>query len=89
MEPRPPTLNQHIQVPRTRNLPWRDISDLASAASREIPEDKIPVAYLAGLNEKDRVLCLRASLICLEVTGWSADSTRNATSCCCCRSNWW
>jgi hypothetical protein len=64
MEPRPPGLEQRIQV--LRNLPWRDISDLAS---QEIPEDKIPVAYLAGLNEKDRILCLRASLICLEVTG--------------------
>ena len=60
----PPTLGQRIQV--LRNLPWRDISDLAS---REIPEDKIPVAYLAELNEKDRILCLRASLICIEVTG--------------------
>ena len=53
-----PTLDQRIQV--LRNLPWRNISDLAS---REIPEDRIPVAYLARLNEKDRILSLRASLI--------------------------
>jgi hypothetical protein len=37
-------------------------------ALQKIPEDKIPVAYLAGLNEKERILCLRASLIRLEVT---------------------
>ena len=65
MEPtgRSPTLDQRIQV--LRNLPSRDISDLAS---QKIPEDKIPVEYISGLNEKERTLCLRASLICLEVT---------------------
>jgi hypothetical protein len=65
MEPKPesPTLDQRIQILRT--LPSRDISDLAS---RNIPEDKLPVTYLAGLNEKDKILCLRASLVCLEVT---------------------
>ena len=41
-----------------------DISDLAS---QKIPEDKIPVEYITGLKEKERTLCLRASLICLEV----------------------
>lgn len=63
MEPRTPTLDQRLQV--LRNLSSRNISDLAS---QKIPEDKVPVAYLAGLNEKEHILCLRASLICLEVT---------------------
>ena len=62
MEPRTPTLDQRLQV--LRNLSSRNISDLAS---QKIPEDKVPVAYLAGLNEKEHILCLRASLICLEV----------------------
>ena len=62
MESRSPTLDQHIQA--LRNLPSCDISDLAS---QKIPEDKIPVEYIAGLNKKERTLCLRASLICLEV----------------------
>ena len=63
MEPRTPTLDQRLQV--LRNLSSRNISDLAS---QKIPEDKVPVTYLAGLNEKEHILCLRASLICLKVT---------------------
>jgi hypothetical protein len=62
-EPMSPTLDQRIQA--LRNLPSSNISDLAS---QKISEDKIPVEYIAGLNEKERTLCLRASLICLEVT---------------------
>lgn len=60
MEPRLPSLDQSIHILRT--LAARDISDLASQKN---PEDKLPVAYLAGLNEKDRILCLRAS-ICIK-----------------------
>jgi hypothetical protein len=64
MESKDPTLDERLHVLRT--LPSRDIAELATQV---IPEDKVPVAYLADLNEKDRILCLRASLICMEVTG--------------------
>ena len=46
-----PTLDQRIQV--LRNLSSCNISDLDS---QKIPEDKIPVAYIAGLNEKERYI---------------------------------
>lgn len=46
MEPRSLTLDQRMHILRT--LASRDISD---PASQNIPEDKLPVAYLAGLNE--------------------------------------
>jgi hypothetical protein len=64
MEPKNTTLDERLHVLRT--LPSRDIAELAR---RVIPEDQVPVAYLADLSEKDRILCWRASLICMEVTG--------------------
>ena len=49
-----------------RKCPGPDI--LAMCASITDLNDQLPQEYLAQLNELERIICLRASLICWSVT---------------------
>lgn len=57
------TLHQRLDI--LHGLPSEEILELAFSL---LPE-KIPIAYLAELNEKDQRICLQASLIFWAITG--------------------
>ena len=59
-----PTLEKKLST--IRNCSAEDISDLVKDV---IPQDRLPLQYLASLSTGDRTVCYQAVMICWTVTG--------------------